>query len=192
MALQKLISFSKTVSDLSDKPALTPTALKAQFDSSPNELKDALNSLIDALKLTSAGDSGAKNIGATTISGIAGSDVQTILESINTNFAKKPNPSYTPVALLNGFTTTGLSPGNPAYWKSDDKIVYIKGSCVIPASPQNKDIFVLPVGCRPSTTMTFFLNGDSLVSVFPSGSVQFASTNTGNLQFGCISFPAEQ
>jgi hypothetical protein len=82
MAFQKLLSFSKTVSDLADKPALTPTALKAQFDSSPNELKDAFNTLIDALKLTTSGDSGAKNIGATTISGLTGNDVQTILEGL--------------------------------------------------------------------------------------------------------------
>ena len=82
MAFQKLTAFSKTVSDLSDKPALTPTALKAQFDSSPNELKDAFNSLIDALKSTASGDSGAKNTGATTISGVTGADVQSILEGL--------------------------------------------------------------------------------------------------------------
>jgi hypothetical protein len=85
MAFQKLLNFTKTVSDLADKPALTPTALKAQFDSSPNELKDAFNALIDALKLTTSGDSGAKNIGTTTISGLTGNDVQTLLGAINTN-----------------------------------------------------------------------------------------------------------
>jgi hypothetical protein len=82
MAFSKLTAFTKTVSDLADKPALTPAALKAQFDSSPNELKDALNALIDALKQTTAGDSGAKNLGATTISGLTGTDVQSLLESL--------------------------------------------------------------------------------------------------------------
>src|SRR5574342_1090393 len=98
MALQKLLAFSKTVSDLSDKPALTPTALKAQFDSSPNELKDTLNSLIDALKSTTSGDSGAKNLGATTITDLTGSDVQSILESFKTYVDGR---SYTKTEMSN-------------------------------------------------------------------------------------------
>jgi hypothetical protein len=82
MAIQKLTSFTKTVSDLADKPALTPTALKAQFDAAPNELKDAHNSLIDELKKTTAGDSGAKNIGVSTITGLTGNDIQTVLANL--------------------------------------------------------------------------------------------------------------
>jgi hypothetical protein len=82
MTFSKLTAFTKTVSDLADKPALTPAALKAQFDAAPIELKDAFNALVDALKQTTTGDSGAKNLGATAISGLTGTDVQTLLESI--------------------------------------------------------------------------------------------------------------
>lgn len=84
MAFQKLASFTKDVSDLADKPSLTAAQLKAQFDAAPDELRVSFNNLIDALKLTTTGDSGAKNIGATTITGLTGSDVQTILESLKT------------------------------------------------------------------------------------------------------------
>lgn len=80
---QKLVSFTKKVADLPDQPTLDPSSLKAQFDAAPDEVRTYLNNLIDALKLTTSGDSGAKNIGATTISGLTGNDVQTILESIN-------------------------------------------------------------------------------------------------------------
>jgi hypothetical protein len=84
MAFEKLDGFSKKVSDLSDKPSLTPTALKAQFDAAPDELRVSFNALIDALKKTTSGDSGAKNIGATSITGLTGSDVQTLLGSLKT------------------------------------------------------------------------------------------------------------
>jgi hypothetical protein len=81
---EKLISFTKDVSDLSDKPALSPAELKAQFDAAPDEVRVSLNKLIDALTKTTTGDSGAKNVGATAISGVTGSDVQSILEGLKT------------------------------------------------------------------------------------------------------------
>jgi hypothetical protein len=80
--LEKLTAFTKKVSDLSNKPALNPTELKAQFDAAPEELRQYLNKLIDALLKTSSGDSGAKNIGATTITGLTGNNVQIILENL--------------------------------------------------------------------------------------------------------------
>jgi hypothetical protein len=82
MAFEKLASFAKKVADLADKPSLTPTALKAQFDAAPEELRGSFNNLIDALKKTTAGDSGAKNIGVSTIPGVNGNDVQTILANL--------------------------------------------------------------------------------------------------------------
>jgi len=84
MAFEKLLNFTKDVSDLADIPSLTPTELKAQFDAAPDEVRVYLNKLIDALLKTAAGDSGAKNVGASTISGLTGSNVQTLLEAINT------------------------------------------------------------------------------------------------------------
>jgi hypothetical protein len=86
MAFEKLSAFTKDVSDLADKPSLTPTELKAQFDAAPDEVRQYLNKLIDALVKTASGDSGAKNIGVTTITGLTGTDVQTLLEAINTKF----------------------------------------------------------------------------------------------------------
>ncbi|MEH7251891.1 hypothetical protein V7111_07175 [Neobacillus niacini] len=87
--LEKLVSFTKKVADLSDKPSLNPADLKAVFDAAPDEVRQYLNKLIDALKKTETGDSGAKNIGATAISGIDGTDVQTILENLKKNDDKK-------------------------------------------------------------------------------------------------------
>jgi hypothetical protein len=68
-------------------------------------LKDAFNTLIDALKLTTSGDSGAKNIGATTISGVTGTDVQTILESLKT-LIDTNNTTLTSKLPIAGFIDT--------------------------------------------------------------------------------------
>lgn len=81
---EKLNQFTKKVSDLADKPALNPSELKAFFDAAPEELRNYFNNLIDALISAESGNSGAKNIGATTISGLSGSDVQSLLESLKT------------------------------------------------------------------------------------------------------------
>jgi hypothetical protein len=56
--------------------------IKADFDSRGNELKITLNALIDSLNATTAGTSGAKSIGAETIAGLSGNDVQTLLASL--------------------------------------------------------------------------------------------------------------
>lgn len=82
MPLEKLNSFNKKVSDLADKPLMTSAELKAQFDAAPDEVRVYLNKLIDSLLKTTSGDSGAKNIGATGINGLTGSNVQALLESL--------------------------------------------------------------------------------------------------------------
>jgi hypothetical protein len=81
---EKLESFTKKVADLADKPSLNPTELKGQFDAAPDEVRVYLNKLIDALVKTTAGDSGAKNVGTTAISGVTGSNVQALLEGLKT------------------------------------------------------------------------------------------------------------
>ncbi|WHY76065.1 H-type lectin domain-containing protein [Neobacillus sp. WH10] len=87
---EKLVSFTKDVSDLPDSPAANQAAeLKAQFDAAPNEVREYLNKLIDALKKTEDGDSGADNIGATAIAGLTGTTIQTLLESLKTHADKK-------------------------------------------------------------------------------------------------------
>jgi hypothetical protein len=75
MSFNKLASFAKDVSDLADQPALTPAQLKAQFDAAPNELLQYYNSLVDALKKTTSGDSGAENIGSANIPYVTGATV---------------------------------------------------------------------------------------------------------------------
>ena len=82
LPFEKLVSFTKKVADLPDRPALNPSELKAQFDSAPDEVRRYLNQLIEALEKTTEGDSGAKNIGATPIPGIEGTNIQTILNNL--------------------------------------------------------------------------------------------------------------
>lgn len=84
MPLDKLNAFTKKVQDLADKPNATMSAaeVKAQFDAAPNELRLAFNQLIDDLQSVVDGDSGADNIAVTTIAGLTGSSVQTVLESL--------------------------------------------------------------------------------------------------------------
>lgn len=84
MPLERLEAFTKTVSDLDDKPNATMTAaeVKAQFDAAPNEVREYLNKLIDVLQSDVDGDSGADNIKATPIS-TSPDTVQGILEWLN-------------------------------------------------------------------------------------------------------------
>ncbi|MGD6898598.1 glycosyl hydrolase family 28-related protein [Bacillus infantis] len=63
------------------------TDIKKDFDSRAEELKNTLNVLIDDLKKITAGDSGAKNIGVSTIEGVAGNDIQTVLEKYQQSLA---------------------------------------------------------------------------------------------------------
>lgn len=83
MPLTKLSGFSKLIASLADKPntIMSATELKAYWDSSPEELRQALNALIDVLTSTTA-DSGAKNIAIQSIVGLAGANVQEALQSL--------------------------------------------------------------------------------------------------------------
>jgi hypothetical protein len=99
---QKLLTFTKDVSDLPDRPSISGSELKAQFDAAPNELREKYNSLIDALMKTTTGDSGAKNLGATAISGLTGTDMQSLLESLNSLKASKAQETTINVSLVSG------------------------------------------------------------------------------------------
>lgn len=57
---------------------------KNVFDKLPEMIADNINLVIDALQASTYGDSGADNISITPISGISGTTVQSILESIKT------------------------------------------------------------------------------------------------------------
>lgn len=104
---EKLVSFTKKVADLPDKPTTNP---KAIFDAAPDEVRQYLNKLIDALKSSAANDSGAKNIGATGITGLTGTDVQTILESISAKLGAEVEVSFTSNGSQNTLTATYTFP----------------------------------------------------------------------------------
>lgn len=75
---RKIANWSNPVSNLQDKPRMTANELKAIFDSNSNEIKPAINGIID--DLTSS--SGASNIGLDTIDGVSGNTVQAALENL--------------------------------------------------------------------------------------------------------------
>lgn len=76
---RKVNDWSQAVSSLDDKPKMTAAALKAAFDSNSNQLKPAINGIIDDL----TGSQGALNIGLTPIDGLSGSNVQAVLQAIS-------------------------------------------------------------------------------------------------------------
>jgi hypothetical protein len=84
MSFNKLAAFTQKVADAADQIVGNPVAAKAIFDAAPEELRTYFNNLVDALKSSASGDSGAKNTGATNISGLTGSDIQSLLESLKT------------------------------------------------------------------------------------------------------------
>lgn len=74
---RKVNDWSQAVSSLEDKPKMNATALKAAFDSNTNQLKPAINGIIDDL----TADNGASNIGLV-VSGIDGQNIQTVVRNI--------------------------------------------------------------------------------------------------------------
>lgn len=72
---RKITSWTQPVSSLADEPQMSAAALKAAFDSNTNEVKPALNGMIDDL----TGTGGAGNVGTSPIDGVTGTDVQTML-----------------------------------------------------------------------------------------------------------------
>lgn len=84
MPLETLNQFTSRVSDLPDKPntQMTAAELKAQFDAAPEEMRAKYNALVNVLKSSTAGDSGAENIGSTNISGVAGNTVHGQLKDV--------------------------------------------------------------------------------------------------------------
>jgi hypothetical protein len=104
----QITTFVKKIIDLTDTPSenMSPADLKAYFDSSPEELRVAVNGLIDDLISTTAGASGAKQIGVETISGLTGNDVQSLLTALKTKLDTK-----TDNAGNHAGTWQGLSPG---------------------------------------------------------------------------------
>lgn len=74
----KLLNFSKKISSLRDQPNMQPSELKAYFDSSPEELRQAHNGLCDALSATTA----AAALGFQRTAGVPADTVQSAIENV--------------------------------------------------------------------------------------------------------------
>lgn len=112
MPFARLEGFTKLIADLPDHPNenMTSTELKQYWDSSPEELRIALNVLIDELE----SQDGAKSIGVTTIQGLTGDKLQDLLASlksyIDNHKNDKRNPHGVTAQLLNVYTKDELAP----------------------------------------------------------------------------------
>jgi hypothetical protein len=195
---EKLVSFTKDVSDLADKPALgSAAALKAQFDAAPDEVRVYLNKLIEALQKTTAGDSGAKNIGVTSISGLTGSDVQTILESLNTTKVVKTQETTFKVAL-NGGATVSEGRGIQAF-KDTLGLVHVSMDFDLPSNVNTAwHIATLPEGYRPAVKITqnisaansSFGMGYGEISIQTDGKIMIGTPITGSWRYFHVNIPA--
>jgi hypothetical protein len=147
MSFNKLSAFTQKVADAADQLTGNPAGTKAIFDAAPEELREYFNNLIDALKSTSDTDSAAKNLGAKAISGIDGTDVQTILE----NIVKRQSTSGT-ITYFNGFSQFN-SAVNPC-WVSKDSSGMVSFYLLIVGNGTgtiaNNTCANLPAGFRPS------------------------------------------
>lgn len=150
---EKLVSFTKDVSDLADQPALgSAAALKAHFDAAPDEVRQYLNKLIDALKKTESGDSGAKNIGATSISGLTGTDVQALLESLNTLKAEKAQETTFNLALIGATASQGRG---IRVFKDSLGLVHVNMDFDLPSDTTSTyHVATLPAGYRPAVKVS--------------------------------------
>lgn len=77
---RKITDWTQPVSSLDDRPQMTAAALKAAFDSNTNQIKPAVNGMIDDL----TGKGGAGNIGVDVIAGVTGTTVQAMLATLKT------------------------------------------------------------------------------------------------------------
>lgn len=75
---RKITDWTQPVSSLDDRPQMTAAALKAAFDSNTNQIKPAVNGMIDDL----TGTGGAGNIGVDAIAGVTGTTVQAMLAAL--------------------------------------------------------------------------------------------------------------
>lgn len=75
---RKITGWAQPIVSLDDKPKLTAAALKAAFDSNSNELKPAVNGMIDDL----TGTGGAGEIGVSPVEGVSGTTVQAMLAAL--------------------------------------------------------------------------------------------------------------
>lgn len=78
----KLNNFTHKISDLRDQPNMQPSELKAYFDSSPEEVRQAHNGLCDALTMATTQPSAAANIAFQRTAGVPADTVQAAVENV--------------------------------------------------------------------------------------------------------------
>ena len=78
----KLTSLTKKIIDLIDQPNMQPNELKAYFDSSPEEVRQAHKSLCDALTTATSAATAAANLGFQTTAGVPADNVQDAIEDV--------------------------------------------------------------------------------------------------------------
>ena len=105
ISARKITAFQKLVASLADHPSLGSTALLKQwFDSSTEEVRVALNGVIDDLIATTPGSSGADQIGSATITGVTGNTVYAQLVDLKVQLNQSvlgqiPDGTVTPAKL---------------------------------------------------------------------------------------------
>lgn len=112
MPFTKTDLLTKLIANLPDQPndTMTSTQLKQYWDSSPEELRLALNKLIDELQAVSS----AGNLGANSITGLTGSTIQALIENlkvyVDVHKSDKSNPHSVTADQLNVYTKPELAP----------------------------------------------------------------------------------
>lgn len=81
-SVNKQDTFAKRIISLPDQPNMQPDELKAYFDSSPEEVRQAHNNLCDALTTATSDTSAAANIGFTRTAGVPADTVQAAVENV--------------------------------------------------------------------------------------------------------------
>lgn len=127
---------------------------------------------------------------ATTLTGLTPSIaelnfVDGVTSSIQTqlNALTSPGANQTPT-LLNGWTKDAFLWNEPHYWKGADGVVHIHGRV---ADGTASDVFLLPVGYRPTTVLSFPCTSSTGATldmiVFSTGEVQIRGTTSGFVSF---------
>lgn len=79
---QKITGFTKRISQLADQPNMQPDELKAYFDSSPEQLRQAHNGLCDVLTEATSSASAAAGLGFQRTAGVPADTVQAAVENV--------------------------------------------------------------------------------------------------------------
>ena len=75
-------TYEKRIASLPDQPNMQPDELKAYFDSSPEQLRQAHNGLCDALTEATSSTSAAANLGFQRTAGVPADNVQAAVENV--------------------------------------------------------------------------------------------------------------